>query len=89
MDAFYASVEQRENPSCAVQPVAVGGSRDELLAQFGLALDDQNIRHKGGAPRTARPFWARVARREEHHSKVGGVVARLFALNGPGFGYSH
>lgn len=47
MDAFYASVEQRENPSCAVQPVAVVGSRDELLAQFGLALDDQNIRHKG------------------------------------------
>src|ERR1700746_2013099 len=45
MDAFYASVEQRDNPNLRGKPVAVGGSRERgIVAAVGCETRKFGVR---------------------------------------------
>ena len=63
MDAFYASVEQRDRPELRGQPVAVGGSPGVARRRRGRQLRGADVRRALGDPDVARrPALSRTCR---------------------------
>jgi nucleotidyltransferase/DNA polymerase involved in DNA repair len=63
MDAFYASVEQRDNPDLRGKPVAVGGSRERGVVA-GPAIEQEVRGTLGHAVRHGKTAMPRSDLRE-------------------------
>ncbi len=82
MDAFYASVEQRDNPSLRGKPVAVGGSPDKrgVIAAASYEARKFGVKSAMSSSRAARlcPELIFVRPDIKKYAEVGKAVRQLF-----------
>ncbi len=82
LDAFYASVEQRDDPSLAGRPVVVGGSPDDRGVVAAASYEARRFGiHSAMSMRTAMrlcPQLVRVSPRFSVYGEVSSLVMALF-----------
>ena len=86
MDAFYASVEQRDNPDLRGKPVAVGGSRERgVVAAASYEARKYGV-HSAMPSITAKrkcPELIFVKPRFDVYSSISGQIRAIFAEHTP------
>ena len=82
MDAFYASVEERERPQLAGQPVVVGGSPDGrgVVAAANYAAREYGVHSAMPAARARRlcPHAVFIRSRMDLYARVSGEIREIF-----------
>jgi len=80
MDAFYASVEQRDNPELRGKPVVVGGASRGVVAAASYESRDFGIRSAMPMAEARRrcPELVRVAPRMAHYQAVSRQIFGVF-----------
>jgi len=80
MDAFYASVEQRDNPELRGKPVVVGGSNRGVVAAASYEVRKFGVRSAMSMTDAKRrcPDLVRVAPRMSHYKAVSRQIFAIF-----------
>lgn len=86
MDAFYSSVEQRDNPDLRGKPVAVGGSRERgVVAAASYEARKFGVRSAmpSATAKWQRPALIFVKPRFEVYKAVSQQIREIFAEHTP------
>ncbi|MGI9271134.1 MAG: DNA polymerase IV [Woeseiaceae bacterium] len=80
MDAFYASVEQRDNPELRGQPVVVGGDNRGVVAAASYEVRKFGVRSAMPMSEARRrcPNLIRIAPRMSHYKSVSSQIFAVF-----------
>ena len=80
MDAFYASIEQRDNPQLRGQPVVVGGNKRGVVAAASYEVRKFGVRSAMPMAEAERrcPTLVRVAPRMAHYRAVSEEIFAIF-----------
>ncbi len=81
MDAFFASVEQLDNPSLKGKPVAVGGSRERgVVAAASYEARKFGVRSAQASVVSARlcPELIFVRPRFERYKEISNIIRGIF-----------